>query len=353
MRLKSYFLVLLCVSISLFSAEHVYLKTPDLSKENILGVGVGIRPYRKTGIRLEAEYMQNKCIIHNYGYGGSGLTLCFGGSQEVLRILKDENLPSQTVAILGAGVVGLATAYDLLEEGYDVHIYSDSWSPHLTSDVALGIWSPPSIPEDFSEEKKHMLQRMLNTSEQRFISCLSKPHKFAGVRFIEAYSLLTSASTLVWEDVVIHFDNGLVKEGGRRRMIGIDGKVFMEDLYAKVQAKGAILQERHFEHLESVLSLGEPIIINCTSMGSRELFHDRDFVPVRGQLVYFKPQEGVDYFLSQKVLGPQNFWVNIYPWSDRMIIGSNYEKSEDRPVINPEITDRLIENAKKCLSGEL
>ena len=62
-------------AISGLSLEHVYLKTPVISKENIIGTNVGIRPYRKTGVRIEAEKIRNKLIIHNYGYGGSGLTL--------------------------------------------------------------------------------------------------------------------------------------------------------------------------------------------------------------------------------------------------------------------------------------
>lgn len=148
-----FFRVCLCCffCFSLFGEEFVYLKTPEISEKNIIGTAVGIRPYRKTGVRLESIYFQDKFIVHNYGYGGSGLTLCFGGSKKVLEILNKERLSSKVVAILGAGVIGLTCAYDLLEEGYQVHIYADEWTPNLTSNIAAGIWTPSYFPLDIPE----------------------------------------------------------------------------------------------------------------------------------------------------------------------------------------------------------
>ncbi len=353
MRKWIHFFALICLS--LFGVEHVYLKTPNLSQENITGVIAGIRPYRKTGVRLEAEWIQEKCIIHNYGYGGSGLTLSFGGSREVLDILRAQNLQSKTVAILGAGVAGLASAYDLLKEGYEVHIYSDAWSPDLTSNVAAGIWSPPYIPHNASSRERTLNERMLATSRKRFLRSAKDTPEFAGIRFMASYNFKTTP----WqeadderEEVIAHFDNGTVKSGRRVYELAIDGKIFIEDLFTQVVAKGATLHQKHFETLDDLLALEEPILINCTSIGSRELFNDEDFIPVRGQLVYFKPQEGIDYLLYQNTPKSPGYWVTIYPWNDRIVLCGLYEKGEEEPVTTPEVIAKLIENGRKCISGE-
>ncbi len=357
MRYKIVFLMLVCCS--LFGVEDIYLKTPDLSQENIIGMNVGIRPYRKSGVRLEAEVLQNKLIVHNYGYGGSGLTLCFGGAKEVTDILAALNPPSRTVAVLGAGVAGLATAYDLLDQGYEVHIYSDEWSPNLTSNVAAGIWSPLVLSEDVPEEKKQLNQRMLETSEKRFLNSVGDHPEFAGVRFIDSYSFKTANSQGAiktkhrGEEVVVHFDNGIVKSGRKIHELGIEGQLFVEDLFSKVKTKGAYLMQRRFQDLNDILNLSEEIIINCTSMGSRELFNDQEFMPVRGQIIYFLPQEGVDFLLYQNVPNSTTSWVSIYPWNDRLILGGVYEQGQEEPVIVPEVINGIIENAKKCLSGQL
>lgn len=344
---------------SLFSSEHVYLKTPNISKENIIGTAVGIRPFRKSGVRLEPEFLQNKLIIHNYGYGGSGVTLCFGGSKEVLEILNHQNPSSKVIAVLGAGVVGLATAYDLLEQGYEVHIYSNDWSPNLTSNVAAGIWTPLSFPEDISEEKKQLHQRMLDNSRERFLISTNDNPEFAGVRFIWSYGVKTNSSQEAIkaehqrEDVDIHFDNGITISGRRTYELSIDGKLFIEDLYSKVKNKRASLHQNHFENVDDLLRLKETIIINCTSIGSRQLFNDQDFLPVRGQLVYFEPQEGIDFLYYQKIPNSTTSWVSIYPWNDRIILGGLYEYDNEDARVNPEVIDKMIENGQKSLFGDL
>lgn len=355
MLYKIGFFCLFCAS--LFSAEHVYLKTPNISRENMIGTMTGIRPYRKTGVRLEAELLQDKLIIHNYGYGGSGLTLSFGGSNEVLEILNNQKNSSKTIAVLGAGVVGLATAYDLLEKGYEVHIYSEKWNPNLTSNVAAGSWTPPSLPSDMSLEKKQLHQRLLGVAEKRFLKSTGNDPEFAGVRLMSYYVLTPSNSQEVKitnpaEEVIVHFDNGTIKKGRKISRVGLDGKLFMEDLYSKVKSKGAILQQKHFESIEELLNLKESVIVNCMSMGSRELFNDQEFSPVRGQIVHFKPAENMDYLLYQNT-PDENYFVLIYPWKDRMILGGVYEHGEEELVINQEAIDKMIENAEKCLSGEL
>ena len=123
----------------------------------------------------------------------------------------------------------------------------------------------------------------------------------------------------------------------------------------KVKQNGAVLIQRHFETLEDVLNLKEEIIINCTSFGSIKLFNDQEFFPVRGQLVYFKPQKDIDYLYSHNIdRAPDDsnlFFVSVYPWSDRIILGGVYEKGQNDPVVTQEVIDKIIENAEKCLSG--
>jgi D-amino-acid oxidase len=45
-------------------------------------VRVGLRPVRRQNIRLERE--PGTRIVHNYGHGGSGLTLSWGCAAEVV-----------------------------------------------------------------------------------------------------------------------------------------------------------------------------------------------------------------------------------------------------------------------------
>jgi D-amino-acid oxidase len=50
---------------------------------------VGLRPGRDE-VRLELERVGGQnAVIHNYGHGGAGFTLCWGCAQEVTRLVKD------------------------------------------------------------------------------------------------------------------------------------------------------------------------------------------------------------------------------------------------------------------------
>jgi D-amino-acid oxidase len=57
------------------------MKSPSVLRER-----VGLRPFRKSGVRLEKEKLSDgRTVIHNYGHGGSGFTLSWGCAREVFE----------------------------------------------------------------------------------------------------------------------------------------------------------------------------------------------------------------------------------------------------------------------------
>jgi D-amino-acid oxidase len=59
----------------------------NISKPRVLAERVGLRPFRKSGLRLERDRIDDgRAVIHNYGHGGAGFTLSWGCAREVLDI---------------------------------------------------------------------------------------------------------------------------------------------------------------------------------------------------------------------------------------------------------------------------
>jgi D-amino-acid oxidase len=59
----------------------------DIDKPPVLAERVGLRPFRRSGLRLEHDQLRNgRSVIHNYGHGGAGFTLSWGCAEEVLAI---------------------------------------------------------------------------------------------------------------------------------------------------------------------------------------------------------------------------------------------------------------------------
>jgi D-amino-acid oxidase len=58
-----------------------------IERPNVLAERVGLRPFRKSGVRVERAHLRDgRTVIHNYGHGGSGFTLSWGCAAEVLRL---------------------------------------------------------------------------------------------------------------------------------------------------------------------------------------------------------------------------------------------------------------------------
>jgi glycine/D-amino acid oxidase-like deaminating enzyme len=57
-----------------------------------LGHFVGLRPYRRRGVRLELEQINDVIIVHNYGHCGSGVTLSYGSALEVIQLLQNKSI---------------------------------------------------------------------------------------------------------------------------------------------------------------------------------------------------------------------------------------------------------------------
>lgn len=61
-----------------------------IDKPKVLAERVGLRPFRKSGVRLERDKSRDgRAIIHNYGHGGAGFTLSWGCAKEVVDLAQE------------------------------------------------------------------------------------------------------------------------------------------------------------------------------------------------------------------------------------------------------------------------
>ena len=88
------------------------LKRAEIDKAE--PVRVGLRPFRRQGVRLEVE--PGTAIVHNYGHGGSGVTFSWGCSIEVVerveRLLGKAAIGEPVAPPLSAGLNHLPALLD-------------------------------------------------------------------------------------------------------------------------------------------------------------------------------------------------------------------------------------------------
>ena len=59
----------------------------NIDKPRVLAERVGLRPFRRSGVRLERDRLRDgRTVIHNYGHGGAGFTLSWGCARKVLEL---------------------------------------------------------------------------------------------------------------------------------------------------------------------------------------------------------------------------------------------------------------------------
>ena len=100
---------------------------------------------------------------------------------------------------------------------------------------------------------------------------------------------------------------------------------------------GGKVQIREFMDRADVLTLEEPIIINCTGLGSKKLFSDSELIPIKGQLTFVIPQEEVNYI----VIG--NGGLYMFPRKDGILLGGTFERNEWSLIPDPVETRRILD----------
>ena len=117
---------------------------------------------RTIGPAMHIQHSTTKVIAHNYGHGGGGWSLAPGCAKYVIDKLDLEMKyrgmnKNEPITVLGAGIIGLFSAYELIRKGYNnITIVADNFD-QLPSNHAGGLWSPFHIG-DISLIKDLILQ---------------------------------------------------------------------------------------------------------------------------------------------------------------------------------------------------
>lgn len=318
----------------------------DMSR--VIRTVAGLRPYRDAGFVVRAEPLGDKRLVHNYGHGGSGITLSWGTS----RLATDLGLQGHSgpVAVLGSGVMGLSTARLVQEAGFPVTIYAAALPPDTTSNIAGGQFHPFGHynHEVVTAEWRAQFARSLEYSWRRFQIMVGDDY---GIRWLPTYVQSDSPEAKVIPtfppvnrmlspgehpfplDSVRRYDT-LYVETGR----------YLRQMMRDVQIAGGRIEVRRFGTPADIATLSEKLVINCTGLGSRELFDDQQLHPIRGQLAILEPQPEVRY----AVLGDFGY---MFPRADGILLGGTFERDVFDTTPDPAAIARIVASNKRFFEG--
>jgi len=321
------------------------LPTPDLGDDQIIGAVCGLRPCRHGGLRIETEQLGPKTVIHNYGHGGCGFTLSLGTAQLARQLVDQITTQSDHIAVLGAGVIGLSTAYELLKCGYRVSIYAHQITNETTSGVAGALWLPVGI--DFGETPKQLARTIdaLTRSKSAFESLDWARY---GIEELPMYEPQTSATdpalftngTIAPPTPIDAFPFDTLASPGRVfTTMFIHTHRFLDALRDEVLSIGGEIHPHQFQSKDELLDLDQRVLINCMALGSRSLFHDKQVYAARGVLVHLRAQD-LGY-------GVHDGFKYMFPRSDALILGGCFHEYDWDDEPDQEMVDEILTHHRR------
>lgn len=317
-----------------------------VSRERIIRTAVGFRPFHPSGFVVRAEMLGDKLLVHNYGHGGAGVTLSWGSAHLAMEEVAKSG-KGGPAAILGCGAVGLATARLLQNRGFDVTIYARELPPDTTSNVAGASWYPSLVVDEGLRTSVFDLQfeRAARFSHRYFQGLVGDHY---GVHWREQYFLSDGPIEDPWEYTLLR---DLFPETRKLRpsehpfasqyvlvdnMMFIEPPVYLMALLRDFRLAGGRVRVGALATSAEVAALPEALIVNCTGLGARELFGDRDLVSVKGQLTVLLPQPEIDYALATNDL-------YMFPRRDGILLGGTHERGVETREPNLEAERRILE----------
>ena len=60
-----------------------------IEKLDVVRHGVGLRPVRESGARVEKDRINGVWVVHNYGHGGAGYQSSYGCAEEAVHLVRE------------------------------------------------------------------------------------------------------------------------------------------------------------------------------------------------------------------------------------------------------------------------
>ena len=335
----------------------------NASWDRIIRTTIGLRPHRPSGFVLRADKLDGKTLIHNFGHGGSGMSLSWGTASMATDLALAHT--KRRAAVLGSGVVGLTSARELQRHGFDVTIYAATVPPDTTSNMSLAGFTPTSglIDNDRRTPAWDAQFRQAVQIAYRRLQLLAGPTSKYGVSWIQQYQLTETAPTFTGPPpgsgnplmppsitnprVVLQpgehpFPTRYAVE---RTEMRIEPSIYLDALMNDFLLWGGKVVIRKFDTPRDIAALSENVIVNCTGLGAKAIFNDVELMPLKGMLVVLMPQPEITYATngSGRPATPESGFTHMMPRSDGIILGGTSQRDVWATEVDEKEKARVVD----------
>ncbi|WP_433714125.1 FAD-dependent oxidoreductase [Nocardia sp. CA-084685] len=245
--------------------------------------------------------------------------------------------------VVGSGIVGLSTAFELLRGGHHVVIVSAEPIDSTTSFLAAAVWFPTAAgPTD----------RVAAWSVETFTHLERLAHNGApGARMCESLAVYRDEpATPSWSAAVQAFRRAQPGElppnyrfGFRFAVPLLEMPIFLPWLAAQVHQAGAYWVRRTIRSLDELDDLAPDVIVNCAGLRAGPLADDAEVYPIRGQVVRItNPGISVSVRDEAHPLGR----AYVHPRTHDCILGGSLETGAWDRTPDPQLTQSILRRCR-------
>jgi D-amino-acid oxidase len=249
------------------------------------------------------------------------------------------------VAIVGAGVSGLTCAVVFAERGYRATIFAEETAQRTTSAAAAAVWFPYD-----AEPADDVIAWALETYKV-LVDLVRDPGTGVSVLELRQFSRTGEIQIPQWAIRLgarqINSDEALpmFMHGFTMNVPLMDTTIYLDYLAERlIKAGGSITGNVRFEKLED-LGREFDVIINCSGIGAKNLVHDVDLEPHRGQVAIVPKIDN----LSCAIVCDDVPLMYAIPRANDCVLGGTNELS-DKPDVDPAVTARIVAECSRVLN---
>jgi D-amino-acid oxidase len=350
------------------SRAPVVLAPVNVSWARVIRTTVGLRPHRPSGFVLRAEKLDDKTVVHDYGHGGAGMSLAWGCGQRAAEMaLEAVGTRIRRAAVIGSGAVGLAATRQLQRRGFDVTIYAASVPPDTTSNMSLAGFTPTSTVVQMDQRTPQWDAQFRDVVTIAYRQLQLLVGRGYGVSWVNNYNPIDDPKIAFGSNTMmpdgLEVERELLGPGehplpskyaARRPELRIEPSIYLDAMVRDVTLFGGRVVIRKFTSPRELAALSEPVIVNCTGLGSRELFGDQELVAMKGQLTVLVPQPEVDYSMTGagRVNGDlPGGGLHMMPRADGIVLGGTRERDVWTLEPNPDELKRVVDGHHEFFSA--
>lgn len=254
------------------------------------------------------------------------------------------------IAVIGAGVIGLSSAIRLREAGFDVTIFAERQTPHVTSDRAGACFSAFRIAADAR------IERWTRASYVAFKQFIDRNGASTGLRIARAREFFFDAShgNPWWLKLVERAEP--LESCPSPYAAGVCAWLpvmnmqrympFLRDWFTgPLQAR---IVSRHVAACEELLAEGFAGVVNCAGVGARALAGDPAVRAMRGQVLHVPNMLGLQECLLDE--GRDGLVTYLFPFEDYVVLGGVYELDQWEERTDDATLDAIVERCRTLLS---